>query len=122
MQERNKTMVTLIPVRGKEIELKNMLDRFGIMLETQGARIIKGETKTIHYHVIGEHINQIIKKIKKWPGIKIKIHKISESQAQGMKQGHVLCCYSADGGLQHEGSNSTSIKSYPDSGDAIITR
>lgn len=102
-------MVTLVPVRGKESELKNMLDRFANTLETRGVRIIKGETKAIHYHVIGEDIDQIIKKMKEWPGIKVKVHKISESRAQEMKRGHILCCYSEDGGLQHDGSNSTSI-------------
>lgn len=120
--ERNKTMVTLAPVRGKESELEKMINRFANVLETKGERIIKGETKIIHYHVIGEDLKQIIKKMKEWPGIKIKEHRISESQAQEMQHDHILYDYSEDGGLQHEGSNSTSMKSYPSSGDAIITR
>ena len=107
--ERNKTMLTLIPFRGKENELKKMLDRFAYTLEMQGAGIVKGETRTIHYHVIGEDIDQIIKGMKEWPGIRVEVHKISESQAQEMKLRHVPYCYFLDEGLQHEGSNSTSM-------------
>lgn len=109
IMERNKTMLTLIPVRGKENELKKMLNVYINTHEMLGAEIIKGETRTIHYHVIGEDIDQIIKGMKEWPGIRIKVHKISESQAQEMKRRHVPYCYFSDGGLQHEGSNSTSM-------------
>ncbi|MCI8389087.1 hypothetical protein D3Z62_24570 [Lachnospiraceae bacterium] len=107
--ERNKTIVTLVPVKGRENELKKILDRYSKTLEMQGAGIVKGETRTIHYHVIGEDLDQIVKGMKEWPGIRIKVHKISESQAQEMKRRHVPYCYFSDGGLQHEGSNSTSM-------------
>ena len=105
IMERNKTIVTLVPVKGRENELKKILDRYSKTLEMQGAGIVKGETRTIHYHVIGEDLDQIVKGMKEWPGIRIKVHKISESQAQEMKLRHVPYCYFLDEGMQHEGDS-----------------